>query len=188
MPLLGSDITPDSDSIGAQDYGLEYETFPMYGASGTQLLAAGGSVYGTAIQVRRTTTVTSLVASITTAGATLTVNESFGLLFNSAGTLVAKTGDQSTNWATAGLQTMALISVTSLTLPAGLYWAAVVSTGTTLPTFAKSGAPAALYNNGLAVNLSRCGVLATGVTTSPGNITPSSITQATAQPLWFGLV
>jgi hypothetical protein len=188
MPLLGADITPDSDSVGAQDYGLEYEAFPLYAASGTQLLAAGGSVYGTAIQVRRPFTVTSLVASVTTAGGTLTANSSWGLLFNSAGKLVGKSADQSTAWATAGLQTMALTAVTSLTLPAGMYWGAVVSTGTTLPTFAKSGTPQALFNQGLGVALSRCGVLATSVTTAPTDITPASITQSTAQPIWFGLI
>src|SRR5512142_3275873 len=188
MPITGADITADSDSLGCQDYGLEYETFPAYAAGGTAILGTGGSVYGTAIQVRRGFTVTNLVASVTTAGGTLTVNSSWGLLFNSAGKLVAKTADQSTAWATAGLQTMALTAVTSLTLPAGTYLCAVVFTGTILPTFAKSGAPAALFNNALAVSLSRCGILATSITTAPGDITPASITQTNSQPYWFGLI
>lgn|SRR5512142_110928 len=188
MPITGADITADSDSLGCQDYGLEYETFPAYAAGGTAILGTAGSVYGTAIQVRRGFTVTSLVASVTTAGGTLTAGDSWGLLFNSAGTLVAKTADQATAWQTAGLQTMALTAVTSLTLPAGMYWCGVVSTGTTLPTFAKSGAPAALFNNGLAVSLSRCGILATSITTTPANITPANITQTGSQPYWFGLI
>lgn len=188
MPLLGADITADSDALGSLDYGLEYETFPLYAAGSTTILGAGGSVYGTAIQVRRPFTVTSLVTSVTTAGATLTANSSWGLLFNSSGTLVGKTADQSTAWATAGLQTMALTAVTSLTLPAGMYWCAVVSTGTTLPTFARSGVTQSHFNNNVAASISRCGILATSVTTSPGNITPSSIAQTNSQPYWFGLV
>lgn len=188
MPLLQADVPPGGDyATNCQDYALEAETFPLWAASGTAILGTGGSVYGTAINVRRTFTVTNLVASVTTAGATLTASSSWGLLFNSAGTLLGKSVDQSTNWASAGLSTMPLTAVGSLTLTPGLYWGAVVSTGSTLPIFAKSGAPLLLFNNAVGVAISRCGILATSITTAPANITPGSITQTAAVPYWFGL-
>lgn len=189
MPVNASD-TWDGLVADSHDFGLEVESFPLASAAGTAILAAGGSVFGTALIVRRAFTATSLLASVTTAGATLTANSNWGLLIRADGTLIAQSADQSTAWATAGLQTMALTAKSgqSLLLQPGLYWGAVVGTGTTLPTFARSGAPAALYNMGLAAAISRAGVLATGVTTAPANITPANITQATAQPYWFGLV
>ncbi len=121
------------------------------------------------------------------------------MLFNSAGTLIGQTADQSTLWATAGFQSMTLTAPSgqSLELPPGQYWGGVVAPGTTLPTFAESGhaaavvsiaADSAFYNANVAAALSKCGVLATGITTTPANITPGSITQATGLPLWFGLL
>jgi hypothetical protein len=191
MPLLQADVDNGvSDMIGCLDYGVAVESFPAWAASGTAILGTAGSVYGTAIQVRRTITVTSLLAHVTTAGGTLTAGDSWGLLYSSAGTLLGQSTDQATPWATAGLSTMALTAKAtgSLTLSPGLYWGAVVSTGTTLPTFAKAGAPQALFNAGLAVGISRCGILATSITTTPAAITPGSIAQANSQPYWFGLI
>lgn len=189
MPLLTADSF-DGLVTDSHDFGFEVETFPLAAASSTAILTTGGSVFGVALNVRRTFTASNLVASITTAGATLTANSNWGLLFNSAGTLIGQSADQSTAWTSTGLITMALTakSTGSLTLAPGLYWAAVVGTGTTLPVFAKSGAPVSLYNAGVSAALSRTGVLATSVTTAPGNITPSSITQSTGLPYWFGLV
>lgn len=198
MPVLTTDTNDlvDGGSTAA-DFGLIAQTFPIWGcgSSGT-ILTTGGSVFGSAIFVREKVTVGTLYANITVAGATLTAGDSWGLLYNSSGTLIGQSADQSTAWATAGLQAMALTasSTGSLTLPAGMYWVAVVSTGTTLPTFSRSAmgsASAALasafYNLGAGAAVSRCGVLATSITTTPGNITPGSITQSTGLPLWFGL-
>jgi hypothetical protein len=177
---------------GPADMGLVAWSMDPYTAVGTWLLATGGSVYGMALWVRRNVTVTTMLVSPSTTAGTLTASSSWGLLYNSAGTLIGQTADQSTAWATGGTKVMTLSAVTSLALTPGLYWGAVVSTATTgaLPTFraTSSGVSLAASSNfgaggSVAVASSRFGVLATGVTTAPGNITPSAITQANGQPM-----
>jgi len=162
-------------------------------AVGSYLPTAAGSVYGTALWVRSNVTVSKLVIQITVIGATLTANECWGLLYNSSGTLIGKTADQHTAWAATGNLAMTLTAVTSLALTPGMYWGAVVASGTTLPTFkaTSSGTGSATANFGtggqLSAATSRFGILATGVTTAPGNITPSAIAQTPSQPLLIGL-
>ena len=164
-------------------------------ASGTALLGVGGSVYGTAIPLPQGGTVAKLWYDITTAGATLTASSCWALLFSSAGKLIGKSADQSTIWATAGVggsaatgTTLTAFTTGSLTaLAAGTYYGAVVATGTTLPTFATSGAPAAVFNANLAAAVSRCAILATSVTTTPANVTPSSFSQTGSLPIWMGV-
>jgi hypothetical protein len=198
VPELRSNANFDVEA-GTRDFGLEAETFPLYacGATGT-ILTTAGAVFGTAMYVRRRTTISQLVANLTVAGATLTASNCWGMLFDSDGDLRGQTADQSTLWATAGVQSMALSahsgSAKGLTLDPGLYWGAVVATGTTLPTFSRAAMgsasvalAAAAYNMGVGAAQSRCGVLATSITTTPADIVPGSITQATGIPIWFGV-
>lgn len=198
MPYEGAVDTDPPINADAHDFGFEAESFPLYacGATGT-ILTTAGSVFGTAIYVRRRVTVSHLVANITVAGATLTASNCWGMLYDSTGDLLGQTADQSTAWATAGLQKMALTAsgTGKLTLNPGLHWGAVVATGTTLPTFSRSALSsasvalaAAAYNANVAAAKSRCGVLATSITTTPADITPASITQATGIPIWFALI
>jgi len=170
-------------------------SFDAAHASGTAILATGGSVYGVAINLPSTQTVSNLWYDITTAGGTLTSGDCWALLYNSAGTLIGQSADQHTIWATGGIGgsagggTALTASTTgSLTnLPAGTYYGAVVATGTTLPTFATSAAPQAAFNAHLAAASSRAAILATSITTTPANVTPSSFTQTGALPIWFAL-
>lgn len=181
---------------GPADVGLVAWSMDPFTAVGTYLLVTGGSAYGMALWVRRNVTITTMTVVVTTGGGTLTASSSWGLLYNSAGTLIGQTADQSTAWATSGVKAMTLTAVTSLALTPGMYWAAVVSTASAgaLPTFraTSSGVATAAgtnFGNGgtLAAASSRFGVLATGVTTAPGNITPASITQANGQPMLTGI-
>lgn len=197
MPNQTADTNDITDGGSAGDFNLQAWTFPIAATAATgTILTTAGSVYGSALYVRRATTVSTLFANITVAGGTLTASNCWAMLYNSAGTLLGQSADQSTLWATAGLQAMTLTpaSAGSLAIPAGLYWGSVVATGTTLPTFSRSAmgsASAALasafYNLGVGNSLSRAGVLATSITTTPGAIVPGSISQTAALPLWFGL-
>lgn len=197
MPELVSDLQDVNDGgISASDFGLTAWSFPISACAATgTILTTAGSVFGSAIWVRRKVTVSHLVANITVAGATLTADQCWGLLYSSDGDLRGQSTQQATAWATAGLQSMELTAAgAGLTLQPGMYWGAVVATGTTLPTFSRSAmgsASAALasafYNHGAGAALSRCGVLATSITTTPADITPASITQSTGLPIWFGL-
>jgi hypothetical protein len=195
LPNTGS-YTPDINP-NSFDFGYEVETFPSWSCAAGTILTTAGSVFGSALVVRRKVTVSRLVANITVAGATLTAGDCWGLLYKGDGTLIGQSADQTTPWETAGLQTMTLTadSTGSLTLTPGLYWGAVVATGTTLPTFSRAamaGASVALvaaqYNAAFSASLARCAVLATSITTTPADITPSSNTKATGIPIWFGLI
>lgn len=195
MPNTGS-YTPDINP-NSFDFGYEVETFPSWSCAAGTILTTAGSVFGSALVVRRKVTVSRLVANITVAGATLTAGDCWGLLYKGDGTLIGQSADQTTPWETAGLQTMTLTadSTGSLTLTPGLYWGGVVATGTTLPTFSRAamaGASVALvaaqYNAAFSASLARCAVLATSITTTPADITPSSNTKATGIPIWFGLI
>lgn len=196
MPNLVSDLYDVNDGGQASDFGLTAWTFPIYGcgSSGT-ILTTAGSVFGSALTIRRRTTVSTLCANITVAGATLTAGDCWGLLYSSDGDLRGQTADQTTPWQTAGFQEMALTAKgAGLTLDPGQYWCAVVATGATLPTFSRSAMASAsvtlgqaFYNAGAGAAKSKCGVLATSITTTPADITPASITQSTGIPYWFGL-
>lgn len=180
-------VHPADGGPRPSDVGLLAWTFDTVSVGGTSVPTAG-NVVGTAMWVRRTITVANLIAAISSAGSGLTSGQCFGLLYYQDGTLVAKTADQAATWAgAAAVQTMALSAVTSLTLQPGMYWGAVLSNGTTSPTFRSCSAspPNALINVGRTAAQSRCGTLAT-VVTSPGNITPSSINQ-TGSAIWFAL-
>lgn len=197
MPDLVSDLADVNDgSASPAEWGFQAWTFPPASAAATgTILTTAGSVFGSAMLVRRRCTVSTLYANITVAGATLTASQCWGLLYSSDGDLRGQTAEQSTPWATAGLQSMALTAAgAGLTLNPGWYWGAVVATGTTLPTFSRSAmgsASAALasafYNATVGAARSRCGVLATSITTTPADITPGSITQSTGLPLWFAV-
>lgn len=197
MPDIVADSVAVNDSGTADDFALAAQTFPIWACAPTGvILTTAGSVFGSAIYVRRRTLVSKLVANVTVAGATLTAGDCWGLLYSADGDLRGQTADQTTPWQTAGLQTMTLTAAgAGLTLDAGLYWGAVVATGSTLPTFSRAAVQsasvalaAAFYNTGAGAARSRCGVLATSITTTPADITPASITQTTGLPLWFGLI
>jgi hypothetical protein len=170
-------------------------SFDQAHASGTAILGAAGSVYGVAVTLPKAATVSKLWYDITTAGATLTTGDCWALLFDSAGTLIGQSADQHTIWATAGVggsatagTALTASSAGSLTgLPAGTYYGAVVATGSTLPTFATCGAPQAAFNAGHAAAASRSAILATSVTATPADVTPSSFTQAGSLPIWLAL-
>jgi hypothetical protein len=62
-----------------------------------------------------------------------------GVYSFATGVLIARTADQATNWATTGEKEMALAAEPgqSLVGPAGYYYLALISTGTTRPTFTR---------------------------------------------------
>lgn len=197
MPDAVSDSSYVEDGGSAADWGFEAWTCPVVACAPTGvILTTAAAVFGSAIYVRRRVTVSTLVANVTVAGGTLTADQCWGMLYASDGDLIGQTAQQATLWATAGVQSMALTAAgAGLTLKPGLYWGAVVATGTTLPTFSRAAVQSAsvalasaFYNVNVAAAKSRCAVLATSITTTPADITPASATQATGLPLWFGLI
>lgn len=189
-----------SFSSDLKSSGLLAESISFNDALSTVILSvasvAAGGVLGSAVVLPTENTVTNIWLDVTTAGGTLTSGQCFALLFNSSGTLIGQSADQHTAWATAGMNgatagacALTASSTGSLSnLPAGTYYGAVVYHGTTAPTFACATSTAELANVGTTVAAAnfRAAVLATGVTTTPANVTLTSATLA-SQRLWVGL-
>ena len=139
-------------------------------------------------------TISNILLWLVTAGATLTSGQNFIGLYNSAGTLLGTSADQSTNWTTSAgtLKTIALTTPAAVTTP-GVYYVGLLWNGTTAPTFL--GFPAnfaALLNiganapsAGTLAGGNRSMVLGSGLTTLPASV--SGTPAATGRLLGIGL-
>jgi hypothetical protein len=145
---------------------------PGAGATGTFTMVSG-TVYLYRINVRASLTCTNVLVIIGTAGSGLTSNQNFAGLYRSDGTRVGITADQTTPWATAGLQTMALAGG-PFALTAGFYWVAMMSVGTTPPIVLSASGTFRASNAGTAVSVARYATNGTGQTALPASITPGS--------------
>lgn len=166
-------VVNDPDFI-APDHGLLSWNYDpaMCGAGSTGTTA--GTVYLMKIKiVNRSTVVTNVLMSVTAAGATLTAGQNFAGLYNSSGTLLSATADQTTAWGTTGLKTMALSA--PQTLAVGNYYVAVVANGTTPPSFMRGAdISSSGVNAGLTASTGRFVTGPTAQTTLPASITMGS--------------
>jgi hypothetical protein len=164
-------VHPDPNPLPS-DFGWIAWSSDPGGANGT---GAPNSNVITLIMVflRQTATISNIVVATTTPGSGLTSSENFAGIYDSGGTRRGVTADQSTTWAAAaGAKVMALTSAYT-NAPAGTYYVAILSNGTTPPVFRLSAASGALPNAGLTGAALRFATNGTG-TTLPSSITPSS--------------
>lgn len=137
----------------------------------------GGVVYLAKLDIaNRATIVSNILVGVITAGATLTSGQNFVGLYNSSGTLLATSADQTTAWGTVGLKTAA---ITPQTLAVGSYYVAILSNGTTRPVFATGAGHGqdSITNAGLTTGTAAFLTSGTGQTTLPASITLSSGSQ-----------
>ena len=178
----GPSAVPQDQNLLAWNYD------PNVGGSGTAMPTAGTG-YMMAVPVREQISVTNIVMYCTTAGATLTASECFAVLYNSSGTKIGATADQSSAWTSTGTKTMAL-SGGPYTLPPGLYYVQVFFNGTTGPAWLRSGlastAAAAEPANSTAATF-RYAVNGTGLIAVPASATLSSNAHSGAEQYWVGL-
>lgn len=171
-----SDVTkliPDGPTVQPSDHGLHAWTFDPANAAGSSTMTAG-TVYLAKVQLRRASYVTNLLATVGTAGATLTAGQCFAGLYNSSGTLIAGSADQATNWQSIGTKTMALTSG-PYSLAAGAYYIALLANGATPPQFIRSNtASASMINVGLTVSTGRYITTETARTSLPASTTLGS--------------
>lgn len=134
----------------------------------------GGVVYLAKLDIaNRSTVVSNLLVGVITAGATLTSGQNFVGLYNSSGTLLATSADQTTAWGTTGLKAAA---ITPQTLAVGSYYVAILSNGTTKPVFATGAGHGqdSITNVGLTTATSAFLTSGTGLTALPASITLSA--------------
>lgn len=153
------------------DFSLLSWNYDPIASINTSLLTSG-TVYMCSLMVRRAGTVSNLYVTTTTTP-TLTSGQNFAGIYNSAGTLLAQTADQTTSWGTSGLKIMPV--VTPVELAVGEYYLAFLSNGSTPITVARGSANSA---SGLGPNrpagsmrFSTGGTGLTGLTALPASIT-----------------
>lgn len=123
------------------------------------------------------TTITNSLIAINTAGVTLTAGQNLVGLYNSSGTLLATSADQSASWVSTGLKTAAF--TVPATVAAGDYYVGVLSNGTTPPQLFRgvgsANAPAFLSIGQTASNANWASTGA-GLTALPASVTMSGRT------------
>ena len=136
-------------------------------------------------------TVTNVLIDLTVFGVTIT--HSFLALYNSAGTIIGQTADQSTSWMAGGalgIYTLPLVGGPYLCTPLGandFLWAAHYhGTHVTAPTFAQSGASIVIANAGCTTARLRNGYIFQANTATLGNISPAGLTVFGA-PYWMAI-
>jgi hypothetical protein len=139
-------LTPDWRPA---DHGYLSWTSDPGQTTGTALMATAGTLYLMRIHVPAACLVTNIVGWISTAGATLTTNQCWAVLYTAAGAKLSQTADQAAAWVSTGVKVMALGAAQQLT--AGDYYIGHVFNGTTGPTWTRATPGAAGFAN---VNLS----------------------------------
>lgn len=173
---------PGSHFLPADHGYLSWNYDPVLGSVFNIPLTAG-QTYLALVPIRVTTVITNVIAGLI-AGSGLTAGSNFAGLYNSAGTLLSATADQTTAWGTTGVKVMPLATPQAVT--PGYYYVALLANGTTKP--------APFYNNVLTGNASG-GTLAsiprlaidtthTGLTALRSTVTLTSA----ASPLFFAAV
>ena len=145
---------------------------------------SSGAIRLIKITLKRAATISNIWLTITVAGATLTASQNFVGLYTSAGTRVALSADQSSNWTSTGVKSIALTA--SYSAAAGDYFVAILSNGTTIPTFSASSSGTNPSNVNLTGATLRFANGPSSQTTLPSSITMSSNTAAAAA-YWVGV-
>ncbi len=120
----------------SDDHGLVTWSMDVAAAGFNSLLSVAGTLYVVRLHVPVSANATNILLAITSAGVTLTSGQCFAGLYTSAGSLVATTADQASNWQSTGLKTMALTGG-PFALTAGDYYVGFYANGTTLPAFVR---------------------------------------------------
>lgn len=171
--------------FGSQDHNLITWTMdPALTQAGTILTA--GVLYLARIKLPEDSTVTNIIASVTTGGSTLTAGQNFAALYTSTGTRIAITADQAASWTGAGAKTMALAGG-PYALTAGTYYAALLANGTTPPTFLRGhGVSTSTLNIGLTSTAGRSLTSGAAQTSPPASVTLGSAS-LDFKAWWFAL-
>ncbi len=173
----GNNPLPQDQNLLAWTYDPVLQTGTTSPAAGVVLLAR--------VMVRQTTTITNVLVSVVTAGSGLTAGQNFVGLYDSTGTLLSASADQSTPWASTGLKVAAL-SAPQLVQP-GVYYLAVLANGTTPPLIARSTVQgSATVNAGAPAGAPRYATSGAAQTALPASISLAGAALTAAA--WWGAV
>lgn len=176
---------PDAADSGFQAWSAD----PVL-ATGTSAALVSGSLYLNQVKVTNTFVTTSIWYVVHAGGSGLTSGQNFIALFDAAGNRVAISADLTTDWATPATKNTPWVS--SASLAPGMYYAAILSNGTTpinvvkTATFTNTGAFTANLSS---ANLrsSTGGTGLTSLTAVPSTVTMSN-RSAGSNTFWCALV
>lgn len=165
----------------ALDHDLLYWQFdPATNMVGTTITS--GTVNMSKLWFRQAVTITNVALAITAVGAALVAGQNFAGLYDSTGTLLSATADQTANWGTVGFKEMALTAPQAVA--AGNYYVAVVSNAGTTPAFARGSAlTSSIANAKLTATNGRFTTGPAGQTSLPASITMAA-RSLTGNALW----
>jgi hypothetical protein len=170
-----------------EDQGLLTWAFdPVHAVSFTA--TASGVLSLTKVWLRQSVMVTNVLYAVAIAGTGLTAGQNFLGLYDSTGTRVALTADQTGNMGGTGLITAAFTS--PYVASAGFYWVGILTNASgSSPQLARAGALAVsnLASAGTSVATRRYGSVGSGQTGLPASFIPSSITAITNGTFWVAL-
>lgn len=128
---------------------------------------------------------TTLHLHFTVGGGTLTANQNFAALFNSAGTLLSATAEQSAAWQSGGIKSMNLAIAQPVTYGA-FYYVGFYAVGSTMPTVSRAvNSASAILNGGLSAPNFRYATADSGLTTAmPATF---GVQTGTATAYWAGV-
>lgn len=185
----GNTVALKNSDPTAVDSGLLAWSFDPTIATQTFLTTAG-VLYLSRVVLTGQQTITNGLVGLTTAGGTLTSGQNFLALYNSSGTRIAVSADQTTAFATAGLITAAWTTPVSNAAP-GIYYVGVLCNGGTAVTLA-SGTTlkpgnVSLGNAGLTTATSRYLTSGTSQTATPSSVTLGSASGNIAATIWAAI-
>lgn len=154
---------------------------------GNATIMVAGTVYVMRVEIPFPMIVSNLWIAINVAGSALGsgAGVTVASLWNSAGTKMADTADQSAAWAGAGAKPMAITPQT-LSGGAAYYVSFFCGSGTTMPTPNRGVGQNVVNANLTGPNL-RCSVAATGLGTVPASLTLANLTGTGALMYWVGI-
>lgn len=133
------------------------------------------------------TTITNIGLTVTNTPSGLTTNQNFAGIYNTSGTRLAVTNDQTTNWAGAGFKTCALSSPLVVATAGYHYIAFVCNASTTVAAGASSNGTQTTFNANTSTSTLRHATTLTGQTSLPSSITMSGLASTGAShwvPVW----
>ncbi len=165
-------------------------------ASGSTRAYTTLTPYVRKLYVVETVTLADVLVVLGQTGATLTAGSNMAGVYDSAGTLICKTADQSATWTTNGEKIMALTAEAgqSLTITGGAdvyVYLALLAAGTTTPGFVSRVPPTSVPGNAGLVQADgwRIGRLAAVASGSglPASFAPASAITQSIYDFWMGL-
>jgi len=182
-------IWTPSQVIAPRHHGLKAWNYDP-GTTSSSSANVSGTIYAQKIYLPEDMPITNIVLVIGTAGATLTSGQSLVGLYSQTGTQIGVSADQSANWTSSGVKTIALTSGPFSVSggPDNYCYVLVMCNGTTPAAFTRASANFNAGNVGLAAaDGFRFGVQGTSQTALPSSFTVSSLTTTNALCFWVGL-